>query len=107
MRLLQEPNQPRWGHPQASGKQLQAQLNELLLAMCQFQMGQVEEAQKRLTRACEIIDQATCYTVDDPFMASPFDWPPLILLRREAEALFLKQTDRGSPTEKNKSEAMR
>jgi tetratricopeptide (TPR) repeat protein len=100
MRLLQEPNQPRWGHPHASGKLLQAQLNELLLAMCQFRMGQVEEAQKRLTNACKIIDHATCYTVDDPFVASPFDWPPLILLRREAESLILKQTAPGSPAEK-------
>ena len=107
MRLLQEPNQPGWGHPQASGKLLQAQLNELLLAMCQFRMGQVEEAQKRLTSACKVIDQATCYTVEDPFLASPFDWPPLILLRREAEALILKQTDLGTPTEKTKSEAMK
>lgn len=92
IRQLEESNQAPWSIPQR-------QSNELVLAMCEFRLGLVEQAQKRLTKACELLDHATPYSAEKPFEphAFPFDWPSLNVLRREAEALILRQPDAASP----------
>jgi hypothetical protein len=61
---------------------------ELVLAMCEFHLGQSDQARQRLKTSCELIDQAVRYTADDPFAVFPPNWISLNVLRREAEALI-------------------
>ena len=61
---------------------------ELVLAMCEFHLGQTDQARRRLKACCELIDQAIPYTVDDPFAVFPPNWISLHVLRREAETLL-------------------
>ena len=62
---------------------------ELALAMCEYRLGQTDQANQRLKTAREMLDQAVPYTPDDPFAIYPPNWISLNILRREAEALIL------------------
>ncbi len=76
----------RWKY----GKQpVEKQQIDLVLAMCEYHMGQTDQANQRLQKACEMIDQAIAYTAEDPFAVYPSNWITLHLLRREAEELIL------------------
>jgi tetratricopeptide (TPR) repeat protein len=77
-----------WQHGKLPVEKQQA---ELVLAMCEYRLGQTDQANQRLKRACEMLDQTIPYAPDDPFAVYPGNWILLNILRREAEALMNPQ----------------
>jgi serine/threonine protein kinase/tetratricopeptide (TPR) repeat protein len=61
---------------------------DLVLAMCDFQLGRTDQARQRLKASCDLIDRAVPYTSDNPFAIHVPNWIMLNILRREAEALL-------------------
>jgi serine/threonine protein kinase/tetratricopeptide (TPR) repeat protein len=77
--------------------------NWLVLAMCQFQLGKIEEANQCLATAENIIAEALPEKTGEPVDVDPPDWIPIQVLLREAESLLnggeaTQQSEKNAPS---------